>query len=260
MDTTRLVEDVLLVVCRELLRLAERELKRFSDALEDWVNQLLTRRLPADWRERLHAYLDAWDSEFGVSAEDRPILERWIEGWARLLGLLPDEANSATPSQSAAEFLESQFAEQVFSSYFDGLHVRSIHPRMDRREPRVTSARPLRGLGAWYDDARQRGYQPWRHTRVAISIARTLLPDSEPSMVITYSDGQTLIVMGGGPSSGALAGQAASITGLGAAINRASCSPNWARTLPTRPSRKSPARQWAHRQSHRGSLSHQDPN
>ncbi len=78
----------------------------------------------------------------------------------------------------------------------------------------MTDVREIKGLGAWYDEARKGGYQPWFHTRVAVAIARELLPDSEPTMVITYSDGQTLIVMGGGPSSGAMAGQATSIARL----------------------------------------------
>ncbi len=221
MDLSRVVEEILLIVCREVLRLAELELKRFTDALEDWVNQLLSERLPGDWRQRMHSYLDAWDAEFEVAAEDRPILENWIEGWARLRDLLPDD-KGPSPAQSAAEFLESAYAQQALTSYFGD---RLALPHMDylttdAPEARVTGVREIKGLGAWYDEARKGGYKPWFHTRVAVAVARELLPDSEPTMVITYSDGRTEIVMGGGPTSGAMAGQAATLAGIGIAASK----------------------------------------
>ncbi len=84
----------------------------------------------------MHAYLDAWDAEFEVATEDRPILENWIEGWARLRDLLSDD-KAPSSAQSAAEFLESQFAQQALTSYFGD---RLALPHMDY----LTTVRPRR--------------------------------------------------------------------------------------------------------------------
>jgi hypothetical protein len=85
---------------------------------------------------------------------------------------------------------------------------------------RIKEIRKVQGLGAWYDEARAKGYKPWLTTRIAVSLVRALLPDSEPTTIITYTDGTVEVVMGGGPTSGDLALQAASLIGMGIAIGK----------------------------------------
>jgi len=57
-------------------------------------------------------------------------------------------------------------------------------------------------------------YKPTFFTRVAVNVARGAFVDSEPTKIVTYSDGTVYIHLGGGPSSGALAGQASAIGGV----------------------------------------------
>ena len=91
MENLDRITELLRYVCRHVVHQMEVELQRFATALEVWVNELLARRLPADWRERMHAYLDGWEPNgFGVAMRHRPILENWIEAWAKARGLLPE--------------------------------------------------------------------------------------------------------------------------------------------------------------------------
>ncbi|MGD9723218.1 MAG: hypothetical protein AB7O59_17935 [Pirellulales bacterium] len=81
---------VLSRVFENLIRLIERRIRPFLDTLESWISELLSRRLPRQWREQLHAYLDSWEPEgFSIKAEHRPVLENFIERWATSRGLLP---------------------------------------------------------------------------------------------------------------------------------------------------------------------------
>jgi hypothetical protein len=87
--------------------------------------------------------------------------------------------------------------------------------------PRVTGVKVRKGLGAKYDEAVASGqYEPGFFARVAVAVVRVMFPDSQPTTIITYSDGTTEILLGGGPSSGALGGQAAAITGFAAAASK----------------------------------------
>jgi hypothetical protein len=88
-------------IALELLRRIEGKLQPFAEALEDWVNRLLSERLPPNWREQLHAYLDTWQPHgYEVAAKHRPILENWIEAWAKDRGLLPKRGASLTEESS----------------------------------------------------------------------------------------------------------------------------------------------------------------
>ena len=69
----------------------EAESREFLDPLQDWVNNLLQRHLPPDWRTQLSDYLALWESEgFRLVAEHSAgTLEEWLEDWARFRRLLP---------------------------------------------------------------------------------------------------------------------------------------------------------------------------
>ncbi|HEX3725351.1 MAG TPA: hypothetical protein VHV08_03880, partial [Pirellulales bacterium] len=76
-------------VYREFARMLEAEITRFAMPLEAWIRQLLAQPLPADWRHRMAAYLDEWDSQFVVEPAAREALAAWVESWARQRGSLP---------------------------------------------------------------------------------------------------------------------------------------------------------------------------
>ena len=81
--------------------------------------------------------------------------------------------------------------------------------------PHVVSVRELKGLGGRYDEAVASGqYKPTYFTRVAVNVARGMFVDSEPTKIVTYSDGTIYIQLGGGPSAGAMAGQAGTVTSV----------------------------------------------
>ena len=69
-------------------RRCEADLWRFVGPLYEWIEELLQQVLPADWRDRLGAYLDSWEPEgFEVEPDQRRILEDWVEDVAEFRGL-----------------------------------------------------------------------------------------------------------------------------------------------------------------------------
>jgi RHS repeat-associated protein len=73
----------------------------------------------------------------------------------------------------------------------------------------------VRSMWDDYDESVALGiHKPsWFERYVTAPIAKTLLPPSDPDTVTVYADGTRRINLGGGPSSGAMLGQAAMITG-----------------------------------------------
>lgn len=95
MDYESLFRAYVREVVRIFHRLVEEKLTPFAVALEEFVNRLLSQTLPADWRDRLAAHLAEWDAKgYRVEAVGLRRLENWIEGWARLRGLLPTGTSS----------------------------------------------------------------------------------------------------------------------------------------------------------------------
>ena len=87
------------------------------------------------------------------------------------------------------------------------------------RPRKVIRVEKVQGIGSWYDEAVATGqYDPNYLTRVALGTVRVLIPDSEPTTIITYADGTREFILGGGPSSGAMGSQAAALAGFGQAI------------------------------------------
>lgn len=92
MNLSSLIYELLFRLWNELMYLIEDELHRFLHPLEDWMTDLVSRPLPADWRQRLYAYLDEQHAEgFEIAPEHRPILEKHIESWAAFRGMLPGD-------------------------------------------------------------------------------------------------------------------------------------------------------------------------
>jgi len=90
MDPLRPVRDWLQDQYRDLWLEMEAETREFLNPLQDWVNNLLQRHLPPDWRTRLSDYLALWESEgFRLVGQSASSLEKWIEDWARFRRLLP---------------------------------------------------------------------------------------------------------------------------------------------------------------------------
>jgi hypothetical protein len=90
MDQIGQCRDLLRAVFREAWVEMERESREFLDPLEGWVNNLLQRNLPPDWRERLESFLAPWEAEgFRLTPESVRNLQAWIEAWAEFRGLLP---------------------------------------------------------------------------------------------------------------------------------------------------------------------------
>ena len=55
------------------------------------------------------------------------------------------------------------------------------------------------------------------HTTASLAVAGAIAPESDPNIVLTFEDGETLTLLGGGPSSAAMLGQAGFIYGAAAA-------------------------------------------
>jgi hypothetical protein len=87
-------------------------------------------------------------------------------------------------------------------------------------QPRIVEIKQVKGIWSHYDELLAAGrYDPHWLQRAFFGFAREILPESEPSTRITFDDGTVLILLGGGPDSGALAGQAAFILGARGAVS-----------------------------------------
>jgi RHS repeat-associated protein len=79
----------------------------------------------------------------------------------------------------------------------------------------ITSVEARKGMWSTYDeDLRITNRQPGLWERIGVSLARSLMPEGEPDVVVGFSDGTSLVHIGAGPSTGQLAGQALTLTGL----------------------------------------------
>ncbi|MEX0676875.1 MAG: HNH/ENDO VII family nuclease [Pirellulales bacterium] len=90
-------------------------------------------------------------------------------------------------------------------------------------KPRIVEIKQIKGFWGHYDELVASGkYDPGSLERAFYGFLRTIFPSSEPSTRITFDDGTVLILLGGGPDSGALADQAAVILTVGgAAVSKA---------------------------------------
>ena len=209
----------------------QRELSYFIDPLNTFVAQMASQPLPPDWRKQLHDYLDAWEPDgYEVAPEHRPILEDFILMWAnaranvtaakpRPTGAIPREPLDMTDERR--RFYEQEVKDSIArdheftpqGSRFERA-AREAEP-VEPPAPHVVSEVELKGLGGRYDEAVASGqYKPGFFTRVAVNVARGVFVGSEPTKIVTYSDGTIYIQLGGGPSAGAMAGQAGTVTSV----------------------------------------------
>jgi hypothetical protein len=81
-------------------RRCEKDLQHFVDALDEWLDELFERRLPANWRDLMHDFLAEQEPKgYSIEPENLPPLEDYILNWAEYLGLLP-ATPAATPHES----------------------------------------------------------------------------------------------------------------------------------------------------------------
>ncbi len=172
----------LLVIYREVMQLCEFELRRFSQALHDFLYPLMKDGLPQDWRAQLRVFLDAWDAEgFVVADEDREGLETFVESRAVMDGLMPrDEVEpqidrNSFEAESERAMLESVNAEilefDVNMATREGSFPAREWWKYPRREAPIKSVEERKGLGAWYDEAVATGqHDPGFLERTAVSV------------------------------------------------------------------------------------------
>jgi hypothetical protein len=72
--------DILLEAYQEGCRRYEQDLWDFTEPLYEFCDRLVQPKLPDDWRDQVHAYLDEQEPKgFTVLPEHRPPLEEWIQ-------------------------------------------------------------------------------------------------------------------------------------------------------------------------------------
>ena len=93
------------LLVEDIFRRLEAALQLVADALNDFFAVLFSRRLPADWRERWHAFIAEQESAgYRVAPQSVREFEDWIEAWARYCELLPiAETQALAPAPAPAE-------------------------------------------------------------------------------------------------------------------------------------------------------------
>jgi hypothetical protein len=114
MDFTQQIIANRYALMTDLFRRLEEALEPFADDLDGFLARLFQARLPANWREQWHEFVDDQATRgFIVQPESIVSLENWIEAWARFCGLLPVAQSpiaelSAAPGNSAHAMQLSQ--------------------------------------------------------------------------------------------------------------------------------------------------------
>jgi hypothetical protein len=220
--------------------------------LDEWLHGLFAhpRR---DWRDQLDQYFDWQESEGRIATpESRQSLTDYLKWWAVSIGLeepglaptpvdetaevsawtpsgqLPDPpAANEPPEGNPAPFgpLIAAFEEETRWQLSMPSYAPELPPKLEWK-PRVVKIERLKGF---WDDYRElvasghyeQGWWEWWQS-VGVRFTSALLPSSEPSIKITFDDGTVLIVLGGGPESGALGAQATFFIGVhGATVGAA---------------------------------------
>jgi len=199
------LEAALAKLLRDMLREAQRETDRairegFSEPLEAWLNDLLSRRLPNDWRAQLRAKLQTLaDDGFSLRPNSLKTLEQWILAEAERLGVLPSlESRRDIPEYWSHDAVRSVMTEGASTT--------------TEARPTVVEQHVYRSWVDGYDAAIAQGqHAPGLVKRVGMSLYRSLFPPSDPTTVTTLSDGTVHIDLSTGPTSGDLADQASTL-------------------------------------------------
>jgi hypothetical protein len=92
----------------DIFRRLEKALEPFADDLECFLAALFQARLPSDWREQWHEFVDDQATKgFTVQPESVVSLENWIEARARLRGRLPVAPSPIEPDADEPGSLRS---------------------------------------------------------------------------------------------------------------------------------------------------------
>ena len=111
--TVRQVAQLLREIYDDGCRRCAEDLQQFTGPLNDWVDELLQRQLPDNWREQLRDYLAEQEPKgYRIEPENLPPLEDWIHDWAEYRGLLP------TTGGEVAARMESDATDQPFVMAF----------------------------------------------------------------------------------------------------------------------------------------------
>lgn len=123
MDFTKQIEGNRRALIADISRRIERAAEPFGFALDWFLADLFRGRLPADWRERWHAFVDE-QAEHGFFVEPTSVreLEAWIEAWARYCGLLPVE-NHRPVRELGGQWLAMRDAPTANTAPSSGVHV-----------------------------------------------------------------------------------------------------------------------------------------
>jgi hypothetical protein len=90
MDFTRQITENRRLLLEDLLDRIREALIPFEQALDSFLAILFRSRLPADWRQKWHAFIaEQADAGFTVEPQSASELEAWIEQWAKFCELEP---------------------------------------------------------------------------------------------------------------------------------------------------------------------------
>lgn len=224
MDFTGLVEAFLRRVEQRRLQRLAAELWKFAEALDGWLHDLLAHPR-SDWRERFESFLAGQEAEGRIpTPESKQSLLGYLTWWATTIGLEPGAEKTADGYPKVFGPLAGLLEEEIRSRSLVTAPplVPELRPVPDW-EPRIVEIKQIKGFWGHYDELVASGkYDPGSLERAFYGLVRTVLPSSEPITRITFDDGTVLILLGGGPDTGALADQATFLlTAGGAAIGKA---------------------------------------
>jgi hypothetical protein len=152
-----------------------------------------------------------------AAAQRAPADTAVIEPMSNVTTVEREEVVDEYPSASAAAAINDNAASHLnFTGEVIPEEMRTLPDG-----PTVVSQRQFKSIWHLYDEMVAQGYQPSILESAGVGVLRTLLPPSAPSTETVYSDGTTRLDLGGGPSSGDLAGQASMLLGGAQAAGRA---------------------------------------
>ena len=128
MDFAKQIEYNRRLLVEDIYRRLEAALQPVADALNDFFAVLFSNRLPADWRERWHAFIAEQEAAgYRVSPVSVREYEDWIEAWARYCELLPVAETRAVAAADANDLLVPKLTTtQTIPRYRNGQIVGGI--------------------------------------------------------------------------------------------------------------------------------------
>lgn len=156
-------------ISREFRYLVQTELEKFTFELENWVNGLIMKPLPRDWRQQTAALLLRWEREgYQLSPQSIATLDWWIESWAARRGFLP---KSSVPEALAAaeDAIEPVELQSETSTDTPDTNVVPEPRKVPSAWPALTAgeeeaAQRSTGLPWWYPfQPRNRFDTSWQH-------------------------------------------------------------------------------------------------